>query len=411
MKFETIAVRAGAQIDPETGAIAPPIHLSTTFEHGPAAETPKGFLYVRENNPTQVRLEGALAELEGGEAALAFASGIGAGAAFLQSLPEGSHVIFADDIYYDFRTIVSEFFPTWGMTASMVDLSDPTNLENAIRPETALVWLETPSNPLLKVVDIEAISRVAHASGVKLIVDGTFATPALQQPLALGADAVLQSTTKYLGGHSDVQGGALIVKARDEQFKRMLLVRKVLGAVASPFNSWLILRGLRSLTCRVERQAASAQTLAEALAKHPAVETVHYPGLPEHPAHAIAARQMRAFGGILSFSVAGGEAEAIATASRLELIVNATSLGGVESLIEHRRSSEGPTSQAPPNLLRLSVGLEHPDDLLADLLQALPAYPSYRAVSGSGIVARPAPDSTVCAIKVSSPRTRTYKEK
>ena len=245
--------------------------------------------------------------------------------------------------------------------------------------KTALVWLETPSNPLLKVVDIEAVAGIARDAGAKVIVDGTFATPALQQPLSLGADAVLQSTTKYLGGHSDVQGGALIVKTRDAHFERMVLVRKVLGAVASPFNSWLILRGLRSLACRVERQAATALILAEALERHAAVEAVHYPGLANHPGHAVAAKQMSAFGGIVSFNVAGnvagdvagGEARAIEVASRLKLIINATSLGGVESLIEHRRSSEGPTSSAPPNLLRLSVGLEHADDLLADLVQAL----------------------------------------
>ncbi len=371
MKFETIAVRSGAERDAETGAISPPIHLSTTFEHGPAAETPKGFLYVRETNPTQERLEGALAEIEGGEAALAFASGIGAGAAYLQALPKGSHVVFADDIYHDFRTIANEFFPNWGLTASMVDLCDPERLSRELRDETALVWLETPSNPLLKVVDIGAIARIARDAGAKVIVDGTFATPALQQPLALGADAVLQSTTKYLGGHSDVQGGALIVKTRDAHFERMVLVRKVLGAVASPFNSWLILRGLRSLACRVERQAATALILAEALESHSAVEAVHYPGLLSHPGHEVAAKHMNAFGGIVSFDVAGGEARAIEVASRLKLIINATSLGGVESLIEHRRSSEGPTSTAPPNLLRLSVGLEHADDLLADLVQAL----------------------------------------
>ena len=379
MKFETIAVKSGAERDAETGAISPPIHLSTTFEHGPAAETLKGFLYVRETNPTQERLEGALAEIEGGEAALAFASGIGAGAAYLQALPKGSHVVFADDIYYDFRTIANEFFPNWGLSASMVDLSDPERLSRELRDETALVWLETPSNPLLKVVDIEAVAGIARDAGAKVIVDGTFATPALQQPLSLGADAVLQSTTKYLGGHSDVQGGALIVKTRDAHFERMVLVRKVLGAVASPFNSWLILRGLRSLACRVERQAATALILAEALERHAAVEAVHYPGLANHPGHAVAAKQMSAFGGIVSFNVAGnvagdvagGEARAIEVASRLKLIINATSLGGVESLIEHRRSSEGPTSSAPPNLLRLSVGLEHADDLLADLVQAL----------------------------------------
>ena len=376
MKFETLAVRAGAEPDVETGALAPPIHLSTTFEHGPAAETPKGYLYVRENNPTQVRLQEALAALEAGEEAMAFASGIGAGAAFLQALPPESHVIFADDIYYDFRTIATEFFPGWNKTASMVDLSDPKNLESELRDETKLVWLETPSNPLLKVVDIEAVAAIAHRAGAKVIVDSTFATPALQRPLTLGADAVLQSTTKYLGGHSDVQGGAIIVKKRDEHLKQMHLVRKVLGAVASPFNSWLVLRGIRSLAVRVERQAATALTLARELDEHPHVTAVHYPGLAGHPGHEVAARQMSAFGGILSFEVASddndrGEAAAIAVASRLKLIVNATSLGGVETILEHRYTSEGPTSQAPPGLLRMSVGLENADDLLDDLRQAL----------------------------------------
>ncbi|TDI36078.1 MAG: aminotransferase class V-fold PLP-dependent enzyme [Acidobacteria bacterium] len=376
MKFETLAVRAGAEPDVETGALAPPIHLSTTFEHGPAAETPKGYIYVRENNPTQVRLQEALAALEGGEEAMAFASGIGAGAAFLQALPPESHVIFADDIYYDFRTIATEFFPGWNKTASMVDLSHPKNLESELRDETKLVWLETPSNPLLKVVDIEAVAAIAHRAGAKVLVDSTFATPALQRPLTLGADAVLQSTTKYLGGHSDVQGGAIIVKKRDEHLKQMHLVRKVLGAVASPFNSWLVLRGIRSLAVRVERQAATALTLARALDEHPHVTTVHYPGLAGHPGHEVASRQMSAFGGILSFEVAsdeidGGEAAAIAVASRLKLIVNATSLGGVETILEHRYTSEGPTSQAPAGLLRMSVGLEDAGDLLDDLRQAL----------------------------------------
>jgi len=373
MKFETKAVHSGAERDAATGAIAPPIHLSTTFEHGPAGERPKGFLYVREDNPTQARLEQALAALEDGESALAFASGIGAGAAYLEALPAGTHVVFADDIYYDFRTIANEFFPTWGLTASMADLRDPDNLTSALRDDTGLVWLETPSNPLLQVVDIEAVAAIAHDAGAKVIVDGTFATPALQRPLGLGADAVLQSTTKFLGGHSDVQGGAIIVGKCDAHFERLRLVRKVLGAVASPFNSWLILRGIRSLAVRVERQAATAQTLAQALEKHPNVEAVHYPGLPSDPGHEIAARQMTAFGGILSFRVKGDEADAVAVASRLRLIVNATSLGGVETLLEHRRTSEGPTSTAPPNLLRLSVGLENAEDLLADLRQALDA--------------------------------------
>jgi cystathionine gamma-synthase len=332
---------------------------------------PKGFLYVRETNPTQERLERALAALESGDGALAFASGIGAGAAYLQSLAEGSHVVFAEDIYYDFRTIANEFFPKWGLTASMVDLTDPDRLRRELRDETKLVWLETPSNPLLQIIDISAIAEIAHDAGAKVIVDGTFATPVLQQPLSLGADAVLHSTTKYFGGHSDVHGGAVVVASRDEHFERMFKVRKVLGAVASPFNSWLVLRGLRSLACRVERQAATALALAEALDKHPSVDQVHYPGLASHPGHDIALQQMRAFGGILSFEVKGGEERALEVASRLKLVTNATSLGGVETLLEHRRSSEGPTSTAPPSLLRLSVGLEHADDLRADLEQAL----------------------------------------
>jgi len=371
MKFETRAVHSGAERDPSTGSVSPPIHLSTTFEHGPAGETPHGLLYIRENNPTTLRLERALADLEGGEVALAFASGIGAGAAYLQSLPSGSHVVFADDIYYDFRTIAREFFPQWGLTASMVDMSEPGALRDALEKDTRLVWLETPSNPLLNVIDIESVASIAHDAGAKVLVDGTFATPALQRPLSLGADVVLQSTTKYLGGHSDVQGGAIIVRGADDVFTRLKLVRKVLGAVASPFNSWLILRGLRSLACRVERQSATALALAERLERHPAVERVHYPGLASHPGNAVARKQMSAFGGILSFRVAGGEAAALRTASKLELVVNATSLGGVESLLEHRKSSEGASSTAPPNLLRMSVGLEHVDDLTADLVGAL----------------------------------------
>ena len=371
MKFETLAVHTGFERDDGTGALAPPIHLSTTFEHGPAGETPRGFLYVRENNPTQARLEKALAALDGGDGALAFASGIGAGAAYLQSLLEGSHVVFADDIYYDFRTIAETFFERWGLTYTLVDLTDPRNLSAAIEDNTRLIWLETPSNPLMKVVDIGAISTIARDAGAKVIVDGTFATPVLQRPLALGADAVLHSTTKYFGGHSDVQGGAIIVKERDDQFERLKKIRKVLGAVASPFNSWLVLRGVRSLACRVERQAATALELARGLEQHPRVSVVHYPGLESHPGHGVAALQMKAFGGVLSFEVAGGAKNAIEVASRLRLIVNATSLGGVETLLEHRRSSEGPNSTAPEGLLRLSVGLESAEDLMADLRQAL----------------------------------------
>jgi cystathionine gamma-synthase len=370
LRLETIAVHAGAEIDSATGALAPPLHLSTTFEHGPAAEAIHGFTYIREKNPTQSRLEAALRELEGGTCALVFSSGMAAASAVLQALPAGSHVIFSDDIYIDMRNLVRDFLPLWGVESTSADLQDLQALRTAIRPNTKLVWIETPSNPLMKILDIGAIATVAHEAGAQLLVDNTFATPILQRPLTLGADIVLHSTTKYCGGHSDVQGGCLVVKAR-ELFDKLFHVREILGAVASPFNSWLILRGLRSLPCRMERHCANAAAVAAALSGCPAVEAVYYPGLPSHPGHEVARRQMKSFGGMLSFLVRGARQDALRVASRVNLFVNATSLGGAESLIEHRASSEGKASNTPGNLLRLSVGLEHPDDLIEDLLQAL----------------------------------------
>jgi cystathionine gamma-synthase len=372
-RFDTLAVHAGAEPDPATGAIAPPIHLSTTFDHGPASEDPHGYHYIREANPTQTRLESALAALDGGEAALVFASGMAASAAFLQSLPPGSHVVFQDDIYFGNRIIARDHFPRWGLTSSAVAMADLDAVRKALTPATRLVWAESPSNPLMKVVDLAALAELAHGNGAQLLVDGTFATPALQQPLALGVDAVLHSTTKYLGGHSDVQGGALVLKRGGETLHRLRELRSVLGSVASPFNSWLVLRGLRTLAVRVLRQSESALALAEAIRAHPKLCAVHYPGLASHAGHAIAKRQMRAFGGMLAIEVDGGRAGAIQVASRVKLFVNATSLGGTESLIEHRASSEGPESTTREDLLRISVGLEDPQDLIDDLLQALEA--------------------------------------
>jgi len=370
MRLETIAVRSGGEIDLTTGALAPPLHLSTTFEHGPASEAVHGFLYIRQKNPTQQRLEAALRDLEGGIAALVFSSGMAATASMLQTLARGSHVIFSDDIYVDVYNVIRDFLPTWGIESSIENLQDLNALKGAFRPNTKLIWTETPSNPLMKILDIEAISHIAHHAGAQLLVDNTFATPILQRPLSLGADVVLHSTTKYCGGHSDVQGGCLVVKAR-ELVDKLLHVREILGAVASPFNSWLILRGLRTLPCRMERHSANAAAVAAALAACPAVEAVYYPGLPSHAGHAIAQRQMKGFGGMLSFLVRGGPEEALRVASRVKLFVNATSLGGVESLLQHRASNEGQGSRAPQNLLRVSVGLEHADDLIDDLLQAL----------------------------------------
>jgi cystathionine gamma-synthase len=370
LRLETIAVRAGAETDPSTGALAPPLHLSTTFEHGPASEAIHGFRYIREKNPTQLRLEAALRDLEGGLAALVFSSGMAASAAMLQALKPGSHVIFSDDIYIDVRNLARDFLPAWGIESSVVNLQDLEALKGALRPTTNLIWIETPSNPLLKILDIHAIGGIAHTASAQLLVDNTFATPILQRPLALGADVVLHSTTKYCGGHSDVGGGCLVVKSR-ELLDRLLYVREILGAVASPFNSWLILRGLRSLSCRMERHSANGTAVASALAACPAVETVYYPGLRSDAGYDVAQRQMKGCGGMLSFLVRGAREEALRVASRVKLFTNATSLGGVESLIEHRASSEGKMSRAPQNLLRLSVGLEHPDDLVEDLLQAM----------------------------------------
>jgi cystathionine gamma-synthase len=278
----------------------------------------------------------------------------------------------ADDGYFDFRTILREFLPRWGSEGTLVDMADLDAVRRALRPNTRLLFTESPSNPLLKIADLAAVAELAHSRGATLVVDGTFATPALQRPLELGADVVLHSTTKYLGGHGDVQGGALVFRQEDELAAQARHVRHVLGSVASPFNSWLVLRGLRTLACRVERQSANALAVAQALEATPAVEGVHYPGLASHPGHAIARRQMRGgFGGMLSFRVRGGRAAAVAVVKRVKLLTVATSLGGVETLIEHRASSEGPTSTTPDNLLRVSVGLEHPDDLIEDLRQAL----------------------------------------
>ncbi len=374
MKFETLAVHAGHVIDPATGSVAPPLYLSTTFARDPEGVPLGGHTYIRESNPTQAQLEAALASLEGGEAALVFASGMAAGIALLQSLPPGSHVLLPDDAYYGFRVAGEEFLPHWGIRADRVAMDDLAALAAAIRPETQLVWIETPSNPLLKIVDIAAVARLAREAGALSVLDNTFATPVLQRPLALGVDVVLHSSTKYLGGHSDVQGGALIFARQDGLVERLDHLRHITGGVASPFNSWLILRGVRTLACRMAAQSATAQAVAHALAEHPAVARVYYPGLASHPGHTIAARQMNGgFGAMISFLAAGGKDAALRAVSRVRLLTRATSLGGVESLIEHRASSEGPRSRTPQDLVRLSIGLEHPEDLIADLDQALAA--------------------------------------
>jgi cystathionine gamma-synthase len=287
MKIETKAVHAGAGPDPATGAIAPPIHLSTTFEHGPASEETHGYTYIRDKNPTQDRLEEAMSELEGGEGALVFSSGMGAAVALLQHLEPGAHVIFPADIYMHVRVAQREFLPQWRIDASAVDMRSLEALREALRPNTKLVWVETPSNPLMEVTDIAGVSAIARQAGALVAVDNTFATPILQQPLEQGADIILHSTTKFCGGHSDVQGGCLVFRKREHVYEKVLHVRTVLGAVGSPFNSWLVLRGLRTLACRMERHSANGLTIAQALAESRKIERVFYPGLRSHPGHEI----------------------------------------------------------------------------------------------------------------------------
>lgn len=366
-KFDTLAVHAGAEPDPTTGAVAPPLHLSTTFVHGDA----DGLHYQREGHPTQQRLETALAALEGGERALAFASGMAAVAAVLDTLQRGQHLILPEDCYVGTRGYASDVLPERGVEVTTVDTTDPDAVRAASRNGATLLWVESPSNPRMRISDLAELAKIAHACGARVVCDNTFATPVLQRPLDLGADVAMHSTTKYFGGHSDVLGGALVF-ARNDDFAARITARRLLtGAILSPFSAWLTLRGCRSLPARMALHCANARKLADFLATHPAVERVHYPGLPTHPGHAVAQRQMRDFGAMLSVEVRGGYDAALALARSTKIFTNATSLGGCESLIEHRASSEGTLTQSPPALVRMSVGLEDADDLIADLYQAL----------------------------------------
>jgi len=373
MKIETRAVHAGRHIDPATGAVTPPIHLSTTFERSPEGDYPLGYSYSRDDNPNRRALQECLADLEGGKEALAFSSGLAVATAVVQGLQPGDHVLAPDDVYWGFRNVVGGVFERWPIEATYVDMTDLDAVAAALRPNTRLIWVETPSNPLLKITDLAAIAGLARAAGphVMTICDGTFATPVLQRPLEFGIDLVTHSTTKYIGGHSDVIGGALITRHPNYLFERARLGQKYGGSVPSPFDCWLTLRGIDTLPYRVRAQAENGLRVARFLQRHPAVEVVHYPGLEEHPGHKVAARQMAAFGGMLSFQVHGGRETALAAAARCRLFIRATSLGGAHSLIEHRASVEGPASKTPQNLLRLSIGLEHADDLIEDLDQAL----------------------------------------
>ena len=367
----TLAVHAGNQVDDATGAVAPPLHLSTTFRHGPAGERVAGYEYQREGNPTNDRLREALAALEGGATACTFASGMAAMTTLLECLPNGARVLFPDDCYSGLRMLFQEYLPERGIVAEVVDMADLEAIRAACTTPVAMLWIETPSNPLMKISDIASLAGIGHAAGAIVVVDNTFATPLLQRPLALGADIVMHSTTKYFGGHSDVLGGALVF-AKDGALAHKVAHRlHVTGAVLSPFSAWLTLRGCRSLGARMAMHCANARKVAGFLAAHPAIERVNWPGLASHPGHLVAASQMQDFGAMLSIELRGGREAALAMAGRLRVFTNATSLGGCESLIEHRASVEGPNPRSPQNLLRMSIGLEDADDLIADLAQAL----------------------------------------
>ena len=373
MHPETLAVHGAHGPDAATGAVAPAIHLSTTFERAADGSLPHGYLYGRDGNPNRAALERVLAALEGGAAAAAFASGQAATMAVFQSLGPGDHVVLPASVYYGTKKLMDQVYARWGLTMTGVDMRDAENVAGALRKETRLVWVETPSNPLLAVADIARIAQLAHGAGARCAVDNTWATPVGQQPLALGADIVMHSTTKYLGGHGDVTGGALVSRTDDEFFQRVRTVQTAGGAIAAPFDCWLVVRGIKTLAYRVRAHSAHAMAVARFLEAHANVEAVHYPGLSSHAGHAIAARQMSAFGGMVSVQVRGGRDASLRVKSRVQLFTRATSLGGPESLVEHRASVEAPGSGTPDNLLRLSIGLEHPDDLIADLDQALRA--------------------------------------
>ncbi|MEL7201812.1 MAG: aminotransferase class I/II-fold pyridoxal phosphate-dependent enzyme [Pseudomonadota bacterium] len=371
LRAQTLAVSPRTKLREVSGDVASALHLSTTFEHGPAYERLHGYSYARDDNPNVRQFEDQLGALEGAADCIAFASGVAAGAALAQTLPPGARVLFHGDTYLDFKNMVATYFPRWQLTADYVDMTDLGALAAALKTPCALVWFETPSNPCLDIIDIASVVALAHGANAKVVVDGTFASPAAQQPLALGADYCLQAATKYIGGHSDVMGGALACRAIEDG-KVLRRYRKLTGGVMAPFSAWLAARGLQTLFCRMAAQSQTAAGLATRLSVHPAIAIVHYPGLADHPGHAIAAAQMAHFGAMVSFQLAGGATAALETTANVELFTTATSLGGVESLIEHRASVEGGTTDTPPGLLRASIGLEHEDDLWADLEQALP---------------------------------------
>jgi cystathionine gamma-synthase len=374
--FETLAIHAGQDADALTGAVVPPIYQVSTYRQDAVGELRGGHDYARSINPTRTALESCLAALEGARHAFAFASGMAACDTVLRSLCRpGDHVIIPDDAYGGTFRLVDKVLGPWGVDHTPVAMSDANAVAAALRPNTTVIWVETPTNPMLRIADIAALAGVAHGSSARLVVDNTFATPYLQRPIALGADVVVHSTTKYLGGHSDVVGGAAVM-SDDLLAERVGFHHNAMGAISGPFDAWLVLRGVRTLALRMERHCDSAAAIAELLAAHPAVIEVLYPGLASHEGHQLAARQMRRFGGMVSFRVRGGREAAVKVCNRVRLFTLAESLGGVESLVEHpaemtHQSVAGTALQVPDDLVRLSVGIEGLDDLREDLVQAL----------------------------------------
>ncbi|GAA4705511.1 cystathionine gamma-synthase [Pseudonocardia yuanmonensis] len=379
--FSTRAIHAGQEPDPTTGAVIVPIHASSTFAQDGVGGLRDGYEYSRSANPTRTALQECLAALEGGRHGFAFGSGMGASDVLLRVLVKpGDHLVIPHDAYGGTFRLVDKVLAQWGVEYSTVDLSDVDALRAALRPTTRVVWCETPTNPLLGIADIAALAEVTRGTGIRLVVDNTFASPYLQQPLALGADVVLHSTTKYVGGHSDVVGGALVLDD-DELAEQLRFTQNSVGSVPGPFDAWLTLRGAKTLAVRMERHSDNAERIADALAAHPAVAQVLYPGLPGHPGHETAAKQMRRFGGMVSFLVAGGKEAALKVCASTELFTLAESLGGVESLIEHphqmtHASVAGSALEVPDSLVRLSVGIEDAEDLIEDLRTALDAAAS-----------------------------------
>jgi cystathionine gamma-synthase len=376
MKFETLAIHAGREVDAGTGALREPIHLATTFERAPDGSYPHGYFYTRTGNPNRSALEHAVTALERGHEAVAFASGSAATLAVFALAAPGGRIVCGADCYHGTARQLREIVPQWGVDVEFVDTTDVDTVAAAVKSRpTSLLWFETPTNPMLQVSDIAALADLGHAHGALVGCDNTFASPVLQQPLTLGADLVMHSATKYLGGHSDVLGGIVVTRTAGRPLEVLRHQQWIGGGVPSPFDCWLVLRSLPTLALRVRQQAANALAIAHFLhADRQRVQKVHYAGLRDHAGHEVALRQMNGgFGAVLSVEVPGGAERALAVAARVQLFKRATSLGGFESLIEHRASIEGPQSLTPPNLLRLSIGLEHAEDLIGDLDQALDA--------------------------------------